>query len=86
MKKNIINLNKSTGKVSSIPRGRNGGRILESLVKIKAEKTIKLYQLGVPVIVICNDLKISRSTLYRYLKYDKLHLAGSRNRKKMENQ
>ena len=38
----------------------------------KAEKAKQLYQLGIPVKVIVNDLYISRSTLYRYLKEEGL--------------
>ncbi len=86
MKKKFINLNNSTRKVGTVPRGRNGGRSYDSNTIINAEKTKKLYELGVPVIIICNDLKISRSTLYRYLNNKKLQFSDRRNRKKKENQ
>jgi predicted transcriptional regulator YheO len=82
MKKTILNLSISTGKINTIHEDNNGGKIIDGDNLIKAEKTKRLYQLGVPVHVICNDLKISRTTLYRYLKNEKLQFGSYRNRKK----
>ncbi len=39
---------------------------------IKAVNAKKLYQFGTPVKIICNDLNISKTTLYCYLKYEEL--------------
>ena len=57
-------------KSSMRARGRKGGRPSGSYDKKKAAAVVQKYQLGVPVSQICEEHKISKSTMYRYLKYE----------------
>ncbi|UII29056.1 recombinase family protein [Fulvivirga maritima] len=49
-------------------RGRTGGRPKGTYNKTKASAAAHRYQQGIPVAEILTDLKISRSTLYDYLR------------------
>lgn len=49
------------------PRGKNGGRSKGSFKKSPGAAA-QQYQLGKPVDDICRDMKIAKSTLYRYLR------------------
>lgn len=49
-------------------RGRKGGRPKGSYDKNKAAAAVTLYKRELPITEITNSLKISRSTLYQYLR------------------
>ena len=49
-------------------RGRKGGRPRGSYNKNKAAAAVTLYKGDLPITEITNSLKISRSTLYQYLR------------------
>jgi DNA invertase Pin-like site-specific DNA recombinase len=57
-------------------RGRNGGRKLGSYNKVSAAAAATLYQKGDTITNILNTLKISRATLYEYLKKEGIKYKG----------
>jgi DNA invertase Pin-like site-specific DNA recombinase len=70
-----VNINRErtlSGLSAARSRGKNGGRPMGSYNKITAAAAVSLYQKQVPVSDILSTLKISRATLYNYLKYENI--------------
>ncbi len=59
-------------------RGRKGGRPVGSYNKTKAAAASSLYQKKLPISEILDTLKISRSTLYDYLRRENVYKKSTR--------
>jgi len=57
-------------------RGRKGGRKLGSYDKVKAAAAATMHQKGILIADILKTLKISRTTLYEYLKKENVKYKG----------
>ena len=69
--RDIIRERTLAGLAAARARGRCGGRRpgLTDAAKMKARMAESLYNDGVPVRQICAELRMSQSTLYKYLRY-----------------
>lgn len=65
---NVLKERTRSGLDAARARGRLGGRPIGSYDKVKAAAAATLYQKETPISQICGTLKISRSTLYEYLR------------------
>jgi len=68
MEVNISRERTMSGLTAARARGRTGGRPVGSYNKITAATAVSMYEKEVPVKKILSTLKISRATLYNYLK------------------
>ena len=70
MEVNVLSERTKAGLATARARGRNGGRPTGSHNKTKSGAAAHRYKQGIGIDEICNDLYISRSTLYRNLRIE----------------
>lgn len=68
MEVQVLSERTKDGLAAARARGKKGGRPKGSYDKNKAAAAVTLYQRELPIIEITEALKISRSTLYQYLR------------------
>lgn len=73
---NVLKERTRSGLDAARARGRLGGRPVGSYDKVKAAAAATLYQKETPISQICRTLKISRSTLYEYLRKEGVEYNG----------
>jgi DNA invertase Pin-like site-specific DNA recombinase len=73
---NVLKERTRSGLDAARARGRLGGRPVGSYNKVKAAAAATLYQKETSIRKICDTLKISRSTLYEYLRKEEVEYIG----------